>query len=85
MPDLGTYLDKRNFDDTSEPPTNQTLAICRAGFSGALGIAAVGGLVDLYTIQVVSRNPMGPTKPDGQRFGFVLAASTVSMDVAIVI
>ena len=74
------------FDDTATPPTNQTLAICRAGFTGAGTPAAplATDVVDLYTVQVVSRAAVGPAKTDGQRFEFTLAVVGVVFDIAVV-
>jgi len=72
------------FDDSANPPTNATLAVCRGGFSGAAGIAATGDDVDLYTVQVVSRSPVGPSKTEGQRFEVTMAVVGVVFDVAVV-
>jgi hypothetical protein len=72
------------FDDTANPPTNQTLVICRGGFSGAAGIAATGNDVDVYTVQVVSRSPVGPMKTEGQRFEVTMAVVGVTFDETIV-
>ena len=72
------------FDDSANPPTTNYLVICRGGFSGAAGIAATGDNVDVYTVQIVSRSPMGPDKSEGQRFEVVMAVTAVSFDVAVV-
>ncbi len=58
--------------------------MCRAGFSGVGGIAATGDVVDVYTVQVVSRSPVGPVKGDGQRFETTLAVTAVDFDVDVV-
>lgn len=71
------------FDDSANPPTNQTLVICRGGFSGAAGIAASGDNVDVYSVQVVSRAPAGPAKGDGQRFEVMMAVTAVDFDVTV--
>ena len=72
------------FDDSANPPTTNYLLICRKGFSGAAGIAATGDDVDVYTVQIVSRSPVGPLKGEGQRFEVVLAVTAVDFDVAVV-
>ena len=72
------------FDDSANPPVNNTLVICRGGFSGAAGIAATGDTTDLYTVQVVSRSPVGPSKTDGQRFEVTMSVVAVSFDVDVV-
>lgn len=72
------------FADTANPPVNSTLVVCRGGFSGAAGIAASGDDVDVYSVQVVSRSPVGPTKGDGQRFEVVMAVTGVTFDETIV-
>lgn len=72
------------FDDSANPPTNQTLVVCRGGFSGAAGIAATGDDVDVYSVQVVSRSPVGPLKGDGQRFEVVMAVTGVVFDETVV-
>ena len=71
------------FDDSANPPTTNYLVICRGGFSGAAGVAATGDIVDVYTVQVVSRSPMGPDKGEAQRFEVTLAVTAVSFDVDV--
>ena len=71
------------FDDSANPPVNAKLVVCRGGFSGAAGIAASGDDVDVYSVQVVSRSPVGPTKTDGQRFEVVMAVTAVEFDVTV--
>jgi len=72
------------FDDSANPPVTSYLVMCRAGFSGVAGIAATGDVVDVYTVQVVSRSPVGPVKGDGQRFETTLAVTAVEFDVTVV-
>lgn len=72
------------FDDSANPPVTSYLVMCRGGFSGVGGIAATGNDVDIYTVQVVSRSPVGPVKGDGQRFEVTLAVTAVVFDKAIV-
>lgn len=72
------------FDDSANPPVNASLVMCRGGFSGAAGIAASGNKVDVYSVQVVSRSPVGPSKTEGQRFEVVLAVTGAVFDKAIV-
>lgn len=71
------------FDDSANPPETQYLVVCRGGFSGAAGAPASGDIADVYTVQVVSRSPMGPTKTDGQRFEVTLAVVEVEFDVTV--
>lgn len=72
------------FDDTANPPETQYLVVCRGGFSGAAGIAATGDIVDVYTVQVVSRSPVAPTKGDGQRFEVTMSVVAVAFDEVVV-
>lgn len=72
------------FDDSANPPTTQYLVVCRGGFTGAAGIAASGNTVDVYTVQVVSRSPVAPTKADGQRFEVTMAVVGVVFDETVV-
>jgi len=72
------------FDDSANPPVTNYMLICRGGFSGAAGIAATGDDVDVYTVQIVSRSPVGPNKTEGQRFEVTFAVVAVDFDVAVV-
>jgi hypothetical protein len=71
------------FDDSANPPTTNYLVICRGGFSGAAGVAATGDIADVYTVQIVSRSPMGPDKSEGQRFEVTMAVTAVNFDVTV--
>jgi hypothetical protein len=71
------------FDDSANPPTTQYLIICRGGFSGAAGIAATGNKVDVYTVQTVSRQNVGPNKEEGQRFEVTLAVVATNIDKVV--
>lgn len=71
------------FDDSAVPPETQYLVVCRGGFSGAAGVAASGNIVDVYTVQVVSRSPMAPTKTDGQRFEVTMSVVAVVFDEVV--
>ena len=71
------------FDDSANPPTTNYLVICRGGFSGAAGISATGDDVDVYTVQIVSRSPMGPDKSEGQRFEVTMAVTAVTFDATV--
>ena len=73
-------------DDSATVPVTASLVLCRAGFTGAgdppASVAA--DVVDIYTVQVVSRSPVGPSKTEGQRFEVTLAVVGVEFDVAVV-
>lgn len=71
------------FDDSANPPVTNNLVICRGGFSGAAGVAATGDTVDLYTVQIVSRSPVGPSKTDGQRFEVTMSVVAVVFDETV--
>lgn len=59
------------FADTASPPTTQYLVIGRAGAAGATFAAAEK--VDVFQVQVVSRNPDPPVRGEAQRFTVTLA------------
>lgn len=69
------------FDDTAVPPVTQHLVMCRGGFTS--GTPTAGDIVDVYTVQVMHREAVGPNKTEAQRFSFSLAVSNVESDVAI--
>lgn len=67
-------------DDTTVPPATAYLVVCRAGFSGASGAPATGDTVDTYTVQIVSREPAGPSKTEGQQFVAQWAVQALNPD-----
>lgn len=70
-------------DDTTDPTPTQTLIGCRAGFSGAAGIAAAGDVVDVFEVQVSARNAIGPRQNDAQMFGFELRVLRAEYNVTV--
>jgi hypothetical protein len=72
------------FDDSAVPATTQHLVVCRGGFSGASGVAAADDVVDVYTVQVSARNPIGPPQGEAQMFSFELRVSNVETNVQVV-
>jgi len=70
-------------DDTANPPTNQYLVVSRAGFTGAAGAPVSTDVCDVYTVQVISRQPADPDKTAGQQFEAVLAVSDVAFDSVV--
>lgn len=71
------------FDDSANPPTTNYLVVCRGGFTGTAGAPLAADDVDVYTVQVVSRSPVGPDKTEGQRFEVTLAVTAVTFDAAV--
>jgi len=57
------------FDDATT--TTQYLVISRGGFAAAT--AAATDVVDVYTVQMLSREPSSPTRTESQRFVATLA------------
>jgi hypothetical protein len=69
------------FSDTASPPTTQYLVVGRAGAAGATFVAAEK--VDIYQVQVVSRNPDPPVRGEAQRFTVTLANIARSFGLAL--
>lgn len=72
------------FDDSAVPAATQHLIICRGGFSGEAGVAAADDVVDVYTVQVSARNPIGPPQSEAQMFSFELRVQNVETNVQVV-
>jgi hypothetical protein len=72
------------FDDTVSPAPAKAFWMCRAGATGALGAIAATDKVDLFTVTVMHRNPIGPRKGDAQRYEVALAVQAARFDVAAV-
>lgn len=68
-------------DDAGDPPTTQYLIAARGGFTGGTPTAA--DVVDVYTVQIMSRGPVGPVKGDGQRFEFEMSILAVNFDSVV--
>jgi hypothetical protein len=71
-------------DDTADPPTTDYLVVCRGGFTGVAGIADADDNVDVYTVQIVSREPSAPNKGEAQRFDAQWAVANHAFDVAVI-
>ena len=68
------------FDDATSGA--QHLVICRAGFTS--GTPTATDVVDVFTVEVMSRSEQAPTRADAQRFNVELAVIESQRDVAIV-
>ena len=64
------------FDDATAG--TQHLVIARGGFAGAT--AAAAGVVDVYTVEVMKREPSSPARNEAQRFEVELAVTQVDFD-----
>ena len=72
------------FDDTTDPNPTQYLVTCPRGFnSGGDGTVTAGDVVDVYTVQVMKREAVGPVRGDGQRFMTELAVIATNFDVTV--
>lgn len=74
LPPTGTDDAWVLFDDTVFPKPSMFLADCPAGFSGALGVPAIGDDVDVYNVLVGSRSKT-PRGGDG------LQRATITLSV----
>jgi len=67
------------FDDATAG--TQYLVIGRSGFTS--DVATAGDLVDVYTVEMMKREPSAPVRGEGQRFSIEMAVTQVDFDSVV--